>query len=66
LVEAIEERQRKPHTCSLASSVRGVAKYAGARHVREWSVKILILTLRACGFLLLLNIFACMEKIEVD
>jgi len=42
-----------------------VAKYAGARHAREWSGKILVLTLRARGFLLLLNIFACKEKIAV-
>jgi len=50
---------------SLASPGRGGAKYAGARHARKWSGKILVLTLQVRGFLLLLNIFTCMEKIAV-
>jgi len=66
LVEAIEGRQRKLHKRALARLASpGGAKYAGARHAREWSGKILVLNLRARGFLLLLNIFACMEKIVV-
>jgi len=54
---------KESSTRALASP--GVAKYAGARHAREWSGKILVLNLQARGFLLLLNIFACMEKIVV-
>jgi hypothetical protein len=38
---------------------------AGARHTREWSNDFSLPTLRVRSFLLLLDTFACMEKIAL-
>ena len=54
---------------SLASprrAGRGVAKGAGARHAREWSCHSSPSCLRVRSFVLLLEIFACMEKIALS
>jgi hypothetical protein len=37
----------------------------GTRHAREWSDDFSLLTLHMRDFLLLLDIFACMEKIAL-
>jgi hypothetical protein len=37
----------------------------GARHVREWSDDFSLSTLHVCDFILLLDTFACMEKIAL-
>jgi hypothetical protein len=46
-------RRNEDHTRALARLAgRGVAKGAGARHLREWSAEIRLLALRERGLLL--------------
>jgi hypothetical protein len=46
-------RRKKVHTHTLARlTSSGVAKGAGARHLREWSAEIRLLTLQERGLLL--------------
>jgi hypothetical protein len=47
-------RRKEVHTRALARlAERGVAKGAGARHLREWSAEIRLLALQERGLLLL-------------
>jgi hypothetical protein len=56
---------RSPREACLGrAGWRGVMG-AGTQHVREWSNDFSLLTLRVRDFILLLDIFACMEKIAL-
>jgi hypothetical protein len=67
LVEAIEESKRENSRArSLASpgwDRRGGVMGAGAQHACEWSDDFSLSTFWVQDFLLILDIFACMEKI---